>query len=495
MDTNIVKEINETWHMASKNGQGNGFNAHIEDIGLPALVQLACIEGRDRVLIASGDRAEGEIFFSNGELVHATYKKIDGEGSYGEDAFFSLVCANPTSFLLKKSTAPKKTIYAPWNFLLLEALRRKDEADADSHKTSLSCALSSSTILVVNDSNAIHIRLENILRKECGIETVIAADSSMKALERLSTSKPSLIVLDIDMPGDGGKDLAIKHIMIKSPAPVLLFGSPSGTMFSRIMEFLRLGAIDFIPKPTNDQEWPLVSERFKRVLASLNGLAIANIRRARQPRGRVKKTTPGPPADKLFLIISGLGGLIELQKILPTMPCGGSLSTIIFQDMVKDAIELFSSTMDSLADINVSCLHTDTPLLGSQCWLANWDESWEIIPDGRGAAIRRTTQSLSEQGQPYGLDALRLIKTASMVFGPNLAVLVLSGTALGLKEGLDEAVSHGSHVWLQTPESALYPGPLNEIRSWELEEACVDVEDAGKLVCRWCMGEALWQEF
>jgi two-component system chemotaxis response regulator CheB len=492
MNANIAKKINDIWQTPLKNGQNGEFNARIEDIGLPALVQLACMEGMDRVLIAGGDRAEGEIFFSNGEIVHARYKGLDAKELYGEDAFFSLVRDDPVSFLLKKSAAPKKTIQAPWNFLLLEALRRKDEAA--SSKVSLPCA--SSTILVVNNSNAICMRLEEILRKDCGVETVIASNNSRDAMEKLSAYRPGLIALDIDTPEAGGKDLAIKHIMIKSPAPVLLFSSLNQSTMPRVMEFLRLGAIDFIPKPANDQEWLQVSDRFKRVLASLNGLAITSIRRARQPRGGAKKARPGPPADRLLVIISGIGGLVELQKILPTLPSGGSLSITVFQDMAKGAVELFASAMDRLTDINISHLRTGAPLLGSQCWLANWDESWEIISEGGGAAMRQVTGFLpGRESQSPGLDTFGLIKTAAMAFGPNLAVLVLSGTALGLRAGLDEAVSHGCHVWLQTPESALYPGPLDEIHSWELEEACIDVEEAGKLVCRWCMGEALWQEF
>ncbi|MGQ9499288.1 MAG: response regulator [Dissulfurimicrobium sp.] len=492
MNTNIAKKINNIWQKPLKNGQNGEFNAHIEDIGLPALVQLACIEGMDRVLIARGDRAEGEIFFSNGEIIHATYKGLDAKELYGEDAFFSLVRDDPRSFLLKKSAAPKKTIQAPWNFLLLEALRRKDEAT--SKKVSMPCA--SSTILVVNDSNAICMRLEEILRKDCGVETVIAYNNYRDALEKLSAYRPGLIAVDIDTPKMDGKDLAIKHIMFKSQAPVLLFSSLNQSTFPRVMEFLRLGAIDFIPKPANDQEWLQVSERFKRVLASLNGLDITNIRRARQPRGKAKKTRPGPPADKLLVIISGIGGLVELQKILPTLPSDGSLSITVFQDMARNAVELFASAMDRLTDINISHLRTSAPLLSAQCWLTNWDESWEIISEGGGTAIQQVTGFLPGlESQSPGLDTFGLIKTASMAFGPNLAVLVLSGTTLDLKAGLDEAVSHGCHVWLQAPESALYPGPLDEIHSWELEEACVEMEEVGKLVYRWCMGEALWQEF
>lgn len=486
MNAKAAEKINTRWHGMPQKGRGDEFNAHIEDIDLPALVQLACMERGDRVLIASGEGMEGEIFFSNGEIIHATYN-----GLKGEDAFFRLVCEGPRSFWLNKSQSPEKTIHTPWNFLLLEALRRKDEALS---RVTVSGDVSLK-MLVVDKPSAFRVKLEDILREECGTEVILTANNIRDALEKLSSFRPSLILLDIDMP-ESGKDLAIKHIMIKSPAPVVLFGSLNPAVFTRAAEFLRLGAIDFIPKPGNDMEWLHVSDRLEKIARSLNGLAIANIRRARRSKGDSKKTRPGPPAARLLIIIGGIGGLVELQKILPALPSGGYLSVVVFQDMANEAAALFANAMDRMTDITVSHLRAGGPLLGSQCWFSSWDGSWEIISDGSGAAVRQVEGALSASlSQSSGFDAIHLIKTASISFGPNLSILVLSGADIDLKTGLDDAVSHGCHVWLQTPESAIYPGPLDDIRSWEFEEACIEVEDAGRLVHKWCMGEALWQDF
>jgi energy-coupling factor transporter ATP-binding protein EcfA2 len=52
--------------------------------------------------------------------------------------------------------------------------------------------------------------------------------------------------------------------------------------------------------------------------------------------------------------------------------------------------------------------------------------------------------------------------------------------------GLQEVVSRGGQVFLQNPESALFPSPVQQLVSLELEGACVEPEEAGGLITAWC---------
>lgn len=463
---------------------GGRFNACIEEAGLADLVQFACMEGQDRVIEIQGNETGGKIFFSKGEVVHSIC-----QGAAGEDAFFRLMGIKNGNFLLKRTTNnTEKTIQVPWNFLLIEALRRKDEAGFRNISKE-----TETSILVIDNSHAICATLEGILRNGCGVKNVITANDGKDALEKLITNRPSLIALDINMSIMCG-DLAVKHIMIRSPAPVFLFFSKpdAQTLFPKVMELLRLGAMDFIPKPENDNDWAEVSGRMKRISAYLSALKINNIRRARQPKEFSKKARQTGPASKLFMVIGGIGGLIELQKILPSLPSRDDLAVLVFQDMADGSVPMFSSAMDQCTEITISQLKDGGPILSSHCWFVNWTGSWKIACWENGQAIRQTGASSVEKGH---FDIGGLISAASLAYGPNLAILALSGTDLDMKAGLEDAVMHGSHFWLQNQASALYPGPLEEIGSWELEEATVETEAVGKLLQRWCQGETLWQDF
>ncbi|UKL14597.1 response regulator [Dissulfurimicrobium hydrothermale] len=471
-----------------KNGLADGRWAHIEDIDLAALVQFACMEGGERLLIVRCGDADGEIFFSGGEMVHALYKD-----TRGEDAFFDLIRSEPDSFLLKRASAPERSIHAPWNFLLLEALRRKDEAGRTS---SFQMAGALPVVFVISRSTAVCTKIEGILREDCGVKVIVKAGDWVEAKKRLSVSRPDLVVIDMET-SEPNKELAVKHFMMKSAAPALLFGSVNHANCPKVMDFLRLGVMDIIAVPNGDGEWAQVSKRFKGIVSSLKGLRLANIRRIKQQLALGhKKVRPGPPADRLLVVIGGMGGLIELQKVISVLPAGESLSMAAFQDMAVGCASVFAGAMDQIAAVTVSCLQTEGPLLSSLCWVTDWNVPWEVVR-GDGALIRHPGYWIGTEADGVRFDSARFISTASQVFGPNLAILLLSGADVNIKQGLDEAVSRGCHIWLQIPDTAVYPAPLDEIRSWEFEEACIpiEVEQMGRLIKRWCRGEALWQDF
>ena len=235
---------------------------------------------------------------------------------------------------------------------------------------------------------------------------------------------------------------------------------------------------------------PSLSDEMMPSLEEDMGVGVASTHEA--PKEFSKKARQTGPASKLFMVIGGIGGLIELQKILPSLPSRDDLAVLVFQDMADGSVPMFSSAMDQCTEITISQLKDGGPILSSHCWFVNWTGSWKIACWENGQAIRQTGASSVEKGH---FDIGGLISAASLAYGPNLAILALSGTDLDMKAGLEDAVMHGSHFWLQNQASALYPGPLEEIGSWELEEATVETEAVGKLLQRWCQGETLWQDF
>jgi hypothetical protein len=164
---------------------GRAFNGWTDEVGLPDLVQLACLEGGERMLLIQKDGFEGQIFFSRGEIVHATSPQ-----GQGEDAFFQLMGWSSGVFLLRKAQSPVQTINTPWNFLLIEALRRSDEDQAPRVE-----AKTPVTALVVDDSKVVCKALRKILQDEHGVERVINAANGKEAIEMLERHRPTIVTL------------------------------------------------------------------------------------------------------------------------------------------------------------------------------------------------------------------------------------------------------------------------------------------------------------
>ena len=112
--------------------------------------------------------------------------------------------------------------------------------------------MSKEKILVVDDTVSSLIWLAQLMSDE-GYE-VICAKSGEKALELLDSLAPTLILLDVNMPGLGGVELCrrIKEKPDLSAVPVL-FQSVSTDSETKI-EGLKAGAADFVSKPYQPEE-------------------------------------------------------------------------------------------------------------------------------------------------------------------------------------------------------------------------------------------------
>jgi DNA-binding response OmpR family regulator len=105
------------------------------------------------------------------------------------------------------------------------------------------------TVLVVDDEPTIREVVVRYLRRD-GFQTLEAADGE-RARELVETGKPSLVVLDVMLPGTDGLSLC-RWIRSRSSLPVILL-TARGDEVDRIVG-LELGADDYVTKPFSPRE-------------------------------------------------------------------------------------------------------------------------------------------------------------------------------------------------------------------------------------------------
>lgn len=104
-------------------------------------------------------------------------------------------------------------------------------------------------ILIVDDARDIREPLGQYLRKQ-GLRTQLAANAG-EARRLLAQSAPSLVVLDVMMPGEDGLSLC-RWIVAQGGPPVILLTAMADET-DRIVG-LELGADDYLVKPFNPRE-------------------------------------------------------------------------------------------------------------------------------------------------------------------------------------------------------------------------------------------------
>ncbi len=104
-----------------------GFKGTITDFHLSDLIQMNCLGRMTSCLLVNRDESEGKIFFAEGNLIHA-----ECDGLEGEEAFYEMLSWEGGGFSTKRGEeASKETIIKGWQSLLLEGMRRVDEANPD----------------------------------------------------------------------------------------------------------------------------------------------------------------------------------------------------------------------------------------------------------------------------------------------------------------------------------------------------------------------------
>lgn len=119
-----VHEMRATIHAALDHRDGIGGN--LGELSLLDVIQMLCISRKTTAVRVSEGQNSGVILIENGEVVHAVWNQM-----IGEEAFFEMIAVKEGVF--NTSLVPpdaERTIKGGWQYLLMEGIRRHDEAAA-----------------------------------------------------------------------------------------------------------------------------------------------------------------------------------------------------------------------------------------------------------------------------------------------------------------------------------------------------------------------------
>jgi two-component system chemotaxis response regulator CheB len=153
-------------------------------------------------------------------------------------------------------------------------------------------------VLVVDDSPLCRDILRAILEEDGDIEVVGEAADGDEARSAAARLRPSVITLDIEMPGTDGLT-AIGRIMAESPTPILVVtGRPAEQRSHTLFEAVRRGALDLFPKPSSGKP-----EEAKALRVLVRRMASVPV--VRHLKTQSMRSPPAPVAAPLRIILPG----------------------------------------------------------------------------------------------------------------------------------------------------------------------------------------------
>jgi CheY-like chemotaxis protein len=115
----VFKMLNElmTWQPRE------GFQGMLRKVGLQDVIQMECLGRNSCILEISDQQMSGRIYIEDGSLIHSVVGNLTGE-----KALQKILSLTGGAFqLLPFEKPPQRSINGPWEFLLMEAARVRDE--------------------------------------------------------------------------------------------------------------------------------------------------------------------------------------------------------------------------------------------------------------------------------------------------------------------------------------------------------------------------------
>lgn len=236
---------------------------------------------------------------------------------------------------------------------------------------------SRTTVLVVDDEPSVRFALAEAL-KSWGHEPIEAARAS-EALARLESERPSIVLLDIDLPDGSGLDV-LEEIKRKYPETIVIMITGNVNVPNAITA-LRGGAYDFIGKPIHLDELQITLRN-----ALETRVLRAEVNRSRRERGLA------------FSFDQIIGGSEAMQraKELAERVAKSDVSSILLQGETGTGKDLFARAIHHASD------RAEFPYLAINCAAlpATLIES-ELFGYEKGAFTdaRQRKEGLFEQAQ------------------------------------------------------------------------------------------------
>ena len=251
-------------------------------------------------------------------------------------------------------------------------------------------------ILVVDDSALVRKLIGQAFATQTDFEVQFARNGR-EALAAIAASRPDVVTLDVHMPEMDGLT-CLDRIMIETPCPVVMVSSMTAAGADATLEALRLGAVDFVAKPTgavslrfDDLARPLI----EKVRAAAGARLKTSLRLRERVRFRMREATGTPASvrkakqvlkgEGLVLVGTSTGGPPALEALLTGLPASFPWPIVIAQHMPATFTGPLARRLDGISRLSVQEVRDPTVLIPGNAYIGRGDA--DVIVSRRGVGL------------------------------------------------------------------------------------------------------------
>ncbi len=308
-------------------------------------------------------------------------------------------------------------------------------------------------LMIVDDSTVARAVLARMIESDPAFEITAVAGTAEDAIEALGEVRVDIVILDLEMPGQGGLKLLPRILAAAAGAKVMVVSTLAEEGAENTLKALALGAADTLPKPGTSR----FNGRFSEVLLSkLKALGFATasaplppqVRRASHPAAL--RAMPSDPIDVLAIGAS-TGGIHALGVMFHALPRKIGVPILITQHLPATFMPVFARQLGAIAHRETLVAEDGMALRPDRIILAPGDHHLTLEKVGKGAVVR-LLGGRSASGCMPSVDPM--FGAVGAIYGPAALGVILTGMGRDGVEGAERLVATGGSIIAQDEASS-----------------------------------------
>lgn len=322
-------------------------------------------------------------------------------------------------------------------------------------------------VLVVDDAAFMRKAVPQMLAADPEIQIAGSAQNGLEALEKIYALRPDAVTLDIDMPIMDGLT-AIKHIMIKAPVPIVVL---SGMFADGAVTFeaLRLGVMDFLPKPSGylpdiEKAGKRLIDRIKmasrmelgnvRRVRLLSRLSVVSAKGGRSAKERLEDIYRFYPLEYLIVIGTTVAGPNTVIRLLSTLSPAIPAAVIVMQDISPRIVPAFADRFNRHVRWRIEAAREGSVPEQGTCYICSNEHAVRVRLNEKGdVCLRMGDETGYKSANPLNL----LFSSASEIFQQNTIGVLLSGIGDDGAEGFAAIRKQGGITLAKDTRCCVFP--------------------------------------
>ncbi|MDA3895493.1 MAG: chemotaxis-specific protein-glutamate methyltransferase CheB [Desulfobacteraceae bacterium] len=318
-------------------------------------------------------------------------------------------------------------------------------------------------VLIVDDSLTTREYIKHIINSDPQLQVAGEAKNGEEAVEKAKTTKPDVIIMDIQMPGMNGYE-ATRAIMEKYPVPIIIHSTlvaPEQT--ENIFKAMRVGAVAVSQKPPGlgHPESKILVEKLLRNVKLMSEIKVVRLLKQKKPTKRSSlinknKLLAHEPSIEIIAIGASTGGPPILQSILSNLHPKFTIPIVIVQHIANGFLEGMVEWISKTTHLTLEIPKTGEPVQDGHIYFAPEGHYIDITP-ARTFHIYKINVK-----ENFKRPISHLFSSIAKIYKKTAVGVLLTGMGNDGADGLKEMKGHGAMTLAQNKETSVVFGMPGE---------------------------------